>query len=93
MSNISVAGPVWGGIATMTPSAGSRPASTKQKTAPVFTPVPRVSGQRTFAGSVTSGAGGGGLRAAGRRRCACASATSTSEQTNTNTPALRMIEV
>jgi hypothetical protein len=40
---VSVAVPTCGGMVTITPCAGSRPASTKQKLAFVLTPVPRTS--------------------------------------------------
>src|SRR5687768_1173929 len=54
-----------------TPCAGSRPAITKQYSAPVRTPVPKLSGQATFAGSFRGCTGTGfGLRVAGRRPCA-----------------------
>src|SRR5262245_26687259 len=87
MSKVSVAF-VCGGIVTITPSAGSRPARTKQKDALVLSPVPSCSGHLTSAGSIfgTCFATGAGFRVLDFPDCdRCAVRVAAAAKTHTKT--------
>ena len=80
-----------------TPSAGSRPASTKQNSALVFTPVPSCSGHVTLAGSVSgtglttdAGFAGAGFLVVVRVPCACSWQSESRHRMNRTDPPRRM---